>query len=200
MSRRKNRIASAGVVMSFVAATSEEGSAATVEYDFEAEITSGDYSGNTYTGSFSFDDESAPRASDATYDYYTLTDFEFSFEGRDCDPSDILDYNDPGVRFDGDSFAGLGGVDTGEGGGLTLRATGIGPEYGHGPNQQQTIEGSVIRGYDSNVSTQLQGTVTYQVPEPGQALMFPVALLSLASGKLASKLRAAGRSARRKRS
>ena len=96
---------------------------------------------------------------------------------------DINDFNDPGVRFEGDALAGLGGVDTGEGGLFYLQPNG---DAGY---QVLGIEGDRISGGGPAVSF-LQGTVTYeQVPEPGAGLLFPVALLSLAFRKLVAKLR-----------
>jgi hypothetical protein len=177
----KERVAGVGAVMSFMAAGAGESAAGIITYDFEATVTSGDLVGNTYSGSFAYDDETPPHATDPPFEFVAVEDFQFTFEGKDFGLTDINDFNDPGVRFQDSAFAGLGGVDTGEGGAFHLRPN------GHAGYQSLGIEGDTIFGGGSGIFS--QGAVTYQqVPEPSQGLLLPVALFALACQKLAANL------------
>jgi hypothetical protein len=78
-------------------------SAAIVNYDFSVAITSGPLASQTFSGSFSFDDEKLMPGISGE-DLYELKSFEFDFDGKTYTLADLA-YGD--AAFSGGAFIGL---------------------------------------------------------------------------------------------
>lgn len=79
--------ATAGTALSLAVIEASPAHAATITYDFDVNITGGSLAGNSYNGSFSYDD-SAPSPA-GLQPYFTVTDFNFGFAGRTYTRSDL---------------------------------------------------------------------------------------------------------------
>ncbi len=97
MNNNFKTIASAGVGLglSLVLTDANPAQAAIITYDFSVDIKEGLLTGNTYTGFFSYDDESQPVGFGYGSEEFFLTDFEFNFNGRE------YTLNDPSVATGG---------------------------------------------------------------------------------------------------
>jgi len=69
----------AGIVLSLILTEANPASAATISYDFSVDIKEGLLTGQTYTGFFSYDDESEPVGFGYGSEEFFLTEFEFNF-------------------------------------------------------------------------------------------------------------------------
>jgi hypothetical protein len=79
----------AGVVLSLAFTEVNPVQAAAVTYDFKVDIKEGSLIGKTYTGFFSYDDESEPVGFGYGSDEFYLTDFNFNFDGRQYTLNDV---------------------------------------------------------------------------------------------------------------
>ena len=134
--------------------------AATVPYTFEVNIDSGSLSGNTYSGSFSYDD------SDPT----SLVDFDFTFDGDSFSETD-----DPLAAvffsiFDPDEFVGI-----------EYLASSINYEIYFAPGFGSVTEASFSYiGLASLDFDEGFGDITYSVvPVPAAVWLFGTALVGL---------------------
>lgn len=71
----------ASVALSLCLAEPNPASAATISYNFRVDIVEGPLAGQTYTGFFSYDDESEPVGFGYGSEEFFLTEFEFDFQG-----------------------------------------------------------------------------------------------------------------------
>lgn len=95
------------ILGSFVLGVSEA-KADTVTYDFEVSNLVGDFSGQTFSGSFSFDDEASIGTGGFSdeLDLFELTSFEFNFDDS-VFALNSLNQDSSGAAFFGDEFVGL---------------------------------------------------------------------------------------------
>jgi len=95
MTIRKTASALAGVLLGGLLAVPAQ--AAILTYDFSFNATGGSLAGNSYNGSYAFDDALAPTATIGSVSQYALSSFDFSFNGETFSAAD-----DPGayVAFD----------------------------------------------------------------------------------------------------
>lgn len=73
--------AGAGVALSLVLTEANPAQAAIVSYDFSVDIKQGPLTGNTYTGFFSYDNQSEPVGFGYGSEEFYLTEFEYDFNG-----------------------------------------------------------------------------------------------------------------------
>ncbi len=82
--------AGAGVVLGLLLTESNPAQSATITYDFSVDIKEGVLTGETYTGFFSYDDESEPVGFGYGSEELFLTEFEFKFNGIQYTLNDVV--------------------------------------------------------------------------------------------------------------
>ena len=85
--------------------------AATITYDFEVSNFTGALSGQTFSGSFSFDDETTPFDNGFGLNLFELTAFDFDFDGSSFGLNE-LDLASSGAAFSNGTFVGLEAFET----------------------------------------------------------------------------------------
>lgn len=75
-------VAIASTVLSLTVTETNPASAAIITYDFQGDITSGEFAGQEYSGFFSYDDASPSGASDLLLPYFEATEFNLNFGGQ----------------------------------------------------------------------------------------------------------------------
>lgn len=78
----KLAVTTVGIALSFTIMEPRPVKAATITYDFTVDVTSGQLSGNQYSGFFSYDDSSPSSSSRLLFSVFDETEFNFEFAGR----------------------------------------------------------------------------------------------------------------------
>ena len=149
-------------------------SAATINYNFTVDVDGGSLAGQTFTGSFSFDDAGITGTGEETVDF---TSFSFDFQGEEFDENDNI-FGEGVVLIDG-SFAAIG--------------FDAGTEFNFVPNTFfDPVETTF--GYDFGDGNPGFGDVTFTIddsePEPN-AVPEPATVIGLlATMAVATKIRA----------